>query len=49
MLAVLNNAEPLIPGIEGRKTVAIFTAIYRSTNEGKPVKWPLTYSSQTSR
>lgn len=40
-LAVLNNTEPLITAIEGRKTVEIFTAIYRSTLEGKPVRWPI--------
>jgi len=41
ILSVLNNSEPLISGKEGRKTVEIFTAIYRSTRDQKPVKWPL--------
>ena len=41
ILAILNNTEPLIPAREGRKTVEIFTAIYRSTQEGKPIKWPI--------
>jgi UDP-N-acetyl-2-amino-2-deoxyglucuronate dehydrogenase len=41
ILAVLNNTEPLISAREGRKTVEIFTAIYRSTRDQKPVKWPI--------
>ncbi|MBC7830130.1 MAG: Gfo/Idh/MocA family oxidoreductase [Chitinophagaceae bacterium] len=41
ILAVLNDTDPLIPGKEGRKTVEIFTAIYKSTREGSPVKWPV--------
>jgi len=39
--AVLENRDPLITGKEGRVTVEIFTAIYRSTRDGSPVKWPL--------
>ena len=42
VLAVMNNCEPMISGKEGRKTVEIFTAIYRSSQSGIPVKWPLT-------
>src|SRR3984893_3065945 len=41
ILAVINNHQPLITGKEGRKTVEIFTAIYLSCKENKPVKWPL--------
>lgn len=33
--------KPLITGEEGRVTVEIFTAVYRSTRDGKAVKWPL--------
>ena len=33
--------EPLVSGEEGRKTVEIFTAIYRSQRDGRPVKFPL--------
>jgi len=41
LLAVAENREPLINGPEGRKTAEIFTAIYHSCKEKKPVKWPL--------
>lgn len=41
ILAVQNNTEPLIPASEGRKTVEIFTAIYKSSSEGIPVRWPI--------
>jgi predicted dehydrogenase len=39
--ALLEGRKPLITGEDGRVTVEIFTAIYRSTRDGKPVKWPL--------
>jgi predicted dehydrogenase len=39
--AVLEGREPLITGEDGRVTVEIFTAIYRSTRDGLPVKWPM--------
>lgn len=39
--AVLQSRDPLVTGEEGRKTVEIFTAIYRSRRNGKPVKFPL--------
>jgi len=39
--AVINGTQPLIDGEEGRKTVEIFTAIYRSNRDQKPVKFPL--------
>jgi predicted dehydrogenase len=39
--AILENREPLITGEEGRKTVELFTAIYRSQRDDKPIKWPL--------
>lgn len=39
--AILEGREPLVPGEEGRKTVEIFTAIYRSQRDGRPVKFPL--------
>jgi UDP-N-acetyl-2-amino-2-deoxyglucuronate dehydrogenase len=39
--AILEGRKPLITGVEGRVTVEIFTAIYRSTRDGLPVKWPL--------
>jgi UDP-N-acetyl-2-amino-2-deoxyglucuronate dehydrogenase len=39
--AILEGREPLVSGEEGRKTVEIFTAIYRSQRDGRPVKFPL--------
>jgi predicted dehydrogenase len=39
--AVLEDREPLVTGLDGRVTVEIFTAIYRSTRDNVPVKWPL--------
>ena len=39
--AVLEGREPMITGEAGRVSVEIFTAIYRSTRDCKPVKWPL--------
>jgi len=33
--------EPLVNGEEARRTVELFTAIYRSTRDHKPVKLPL--------
>jgi UDP-N-acetyl-2-amino-2-deoxyglucuronate dehydrogenase len=39
--AILNDRKPLISGEEGRITVELFTAIYRSTRDNRPVKFPL--------
>jgi len=39
--SILAGRLPLITGEDGRVTVEIFTAIYRSTRDGGPVKWPL--------
>lgn len=39
--AILNDRPPLVTAEEGRKTVELFTAIYRSQRDGKPVKFPL--------
>jgi len=39
--AILNDSQPLVTAEEGRKTVELFTAIYRSQRDGKPVKFPL--------
>jgi len=36
-----NNMEPAVTGEDGRRTVELFTAIYRSTQENMPVKFPL--------
>jgi predicted dehydrogenase len=39
--ALLEGRKPLVTGEEGRKTVEIYTAIYRSQRDGKAVKFPL--------
>ena len=39
--AIINGKEPMVSGTEGRKTVEMFTALYRSQKEGTPVRWPL--------
>jgi len=39
--AVLKNQEPGVSGEEGRKTVELFTAVYRSQRDGRPVRFPL--------
>lgn len=43
--AIIADRSPLIPGIEGRKAVELFEAIYRSQEERCPIRLPLT--SQT--
>jgi UDP-N-acetyl-2-amino-2-deoxyglucuronate dehydrogenase len=37
--AILHNRAPLVTAAEGRKTVELFNAIYRSTKEKKAVPW----------
>jgi len=39
--AILNDGKPMTPGDEGRITVELFTAIYRSQRDNKPVVFPL--------
>lgn len=39
--AILEDRDPMITGVEGRKTVELFTAIYRARRDGKPVQFPL--------
>jgi predicted dehydrogenase len=39
--AILEDRPPMVTGKEGRKTVELFTAIYRSQKERRPVCWPL--------
>jgi len=41
LLALEQGKDPLVNGEEGRRTVELFTAIYRSTRDNKPVKFPL--------
>jgi len=38
VLAIVDDTEPLVTGEEGRKTVEIFTAIYESTRQSKPIR-----------
>ena len=39
--AIIHDREPMIDGIQGRKSVELFTAIYQSQREGTPIRWPL--------
>jgi UDP-N-acetyl-2-amino-2-deoxyglucuronate dehydrogenase len=39
--AVQEHRSPLVTGQEGRKTVEMFTALYRSMRARKPIYWPL--------
>lgn len=39
--AIIQDREPMVNGEEGRKAVEIFTAVYRSQRDGRPVKFPL--------
>jgi predicted dehydrogenase len=39
--AIWEDRDPMVTGEEGRKTVELFTAIYRSTRDHVPVKFPL--------
>ena len=39
--AVHQDRDPMVTGIEGRKTVEIFTALYRSQRDRCPVTFPL--------
>jgi UDP-N-acetyl-2-amino-2-deoxyglucuronate dehydrogenase len=39
--AILKDRKPMVSGEDGRVTVELFTAIYRSTRDNQPVKFPL--------
>jgi len=39
--ALLDNREPLVTAEDGRRTVELFTAIYRSQRDKAPVQFPL--------
>ena len=45
--AIIDDRKPLITGRDGRVTVEIFTAVYRSTRDHTPVKWPLFPENRT--
>jgi len=40
ILSVIEDRSPLVTGREGRKTVELFQAIYKSTRDNKTVRWP---------
>jgi predicted dehydrogenase len=39
--AIIEKRQPAITGEDGRRTVELFTAIYRATKERKAIKFPL--------
>jgi predicted dehydrogenase len=39
--AILDDRAPAVTGEDGRVTVELFTAIYRSQRDGRPVKFPV--------
>jgi predicted dehydrogenase len=39
--AIIHDHEPLVTGFDGRRTVELFTAIYRSQRDQKIIKFPL--------
>jgi UDP-N-acetyl-2-amino-2-deoxyglucuronate dehydrogenase len=39
--AILEDRPPAVEGVEGRKVVELFTAIYRSQRDGRPIRFPL--------
>jgi predicted dehydrogenase len=39
--AIQNNTNPSVDGEAGRRTVELFTSIYRSSRDNRPVKFPL--------
>lgn len=41
ILALETGSQPLIDGRQGRRTVELFTAVYRSAATNRPVKFPL--------
>lgn len=47
--AVIEDRAPMITGEEGRKTVELFTAIYRSQRDGRVVKFPLAPETESER
>jgi UDP-N-acetyl-2-amino-2-deoxyglucuronate dehydrogenase len=39
--AVIAGRPPLVTAADGRRTVELFTAVYRATRDGRPVRFPL--------
>jgi predicted dehydrogenase len=44
--AVRDDRPPLVTGADGRVVVALFTAVYRSNRERRPVRFPLSAEGQ---
>ncbi|HKK42440.1 MAG TPA: Gfo/Idh/MocA family oxidoreductase [Bacteroidales bacterium] len=47
--AIRLGREPLVTGEDGRRTVELFTAIYRSARDNVPVRFPLKYEEGDDR
>jgi predicted dehydrogenase len=47
--AVKNNREPLVNGEEGKKTVGLILAIYKSMKEGRPVDYPVDFNTMSMK
>jgi UDP-N-acetyl-2-amino-2-deoxyglucuronate dehydrogenase len=41
IMSVKDDKQPFVTGADGRKTVELFNAIYQSSKENKPIRWPL--------
>ena len=41
LIAILEDRQPLVDGEDGRKSVELFTAIYRSQRDHGPIQFPL--------
>jgi UDP-N-acetyl-2-amino-2-deoxyglucuronate dehydrogenase len=39
--AIAEGRAPVVSGVDGRKSVELFTAIYRSGRDGRPVRFPV--------
>lgn len=39
--AIIQDRKPAVDGYDGRKTVEMFTAVYRSQRDRKPIRFPL--------
>ena len=47
--SILEDRAPMVTGEEGRKTVELFTAIYRSQRDHRPIKFPLVLEANSTR
>ena len=47
LFSIGNGMEPAVTGEDGRRTVELFTAIYRSTRDNMPVKFPLKHEPRS--